>query len=116
VAGARKGRAAPDAAYETLAALGGALDDERVEVVPKGGKLNLRVGGKVFAFTIRGRLVLKLPPARCAALVDAGRAEWLVMGARTMTEWVTLPLPERVSKPVVALARAALDFVTSASG
>jgi len=39
----------------------------------------------------RGELIVKLPRDRAAQLVDAGTAEHVVMGKRTMREWVELP-------------------------
>ncbi|MBB3036996.1 TfoX/Sxy family protein [Hoyosella altamirensis] len=52
----------------------------------------LRVEGKVFAFLgSNGELIVKLPKARAAELVDEGTAEAVVMGKRTMREWIVLP-------------------------
>lgn len=54
----------------------------------------LRVGGKVFAFLgHRGELIVKLPSDRVRELVAAGKAEQVVMGTRTMREWIELPAP-----------------------
>jgi hypothetical protein len=107
-------KATPGPAEVAFAALADALDDPRVERVAKMGRINLRVGGKVFAMTIRGRLVVKLAAARCQALVDAGTADFLVMGKRVMKEWVTFaPAPGGLWLKV---AREALAQVTSASG
>lgn len=114
----RPGRqAAPGPAEVAFAALAEALDDPRVERVAKLGRMNLRVGGKVFAMTVKGRLVVKLPAARCQALVERGRAAFLVMGARVMKEWVTFaPDAPGAAKLWLAVAREALAHVTSASG
>jgi TfoX/Sxy family transcriptional regulator of competence genes len=59
----------------------------------------LRVGGKVFAFLgSRGQLIVKLPRARAHDLVNAGTAEQVVMGKRTMREWIAFPArPERTA-------------------
>lgn len=55
----------------------------------------LRVGGKIFAFLgTRGELIVKLPRDRAAQLLDEGTAEPVVMGTRTMREWVELPARE----------------------
>ncbi|WP_067478971.1 hypothetical protein [Actinomadura hibisca] len=52
----------------------------------------LRVGGKVFAFLgRRGQLIVKLPRARAGELVAAGTADEVVMGKRTMREWIEFP-------------------------
>ena len=106
----------PGPAEVAFAAVAAALDDPRVERVAKMGRMNLRVGGKVFAMTIKGRLVVKLPAARCQALVDAGRGDYLVMGKRVMKEWVTFaPDAPGATKLWLALAREALAQLTSAS-
>jgi len=96
----------PEDAFEALAlALLG--DPEVSEGTGFGSNPGLRVRGKIFAMLNRGRLVLKLPAARCAELVSGGRAEFFQTGGRSMREWVTIPSggdwPE--------LARAALEFV-----
>jgi hypothetical protein len=97
-------------AFEALRAK---LADARVEPVAKRGKINLTVDGKVFAFPLAGRIALKLPAARCQALVDAGRAVYLVMGKRTMKAWVTVAADTR---ELPKLAREALACVTSSVG
>lgn len=52
----------------------------------------LRVGGKVFAFlSHEGELIVKLPRDRATELVDEGTAEKVVMGKRTMREWIAIP-------------------------
>jgi hypothetical protein len=113
---ASKPRAAPGPADVAFARLADALDDPRVERVAKMGRVNLRVGGKVFAMTVKGRLVVKLPAARCQALVDQGRADFLIMGRRVMKEWVTFaPDAPGAAKLWLAVAREALAQLTSAS-
>jgi TfoX/Sxy family transcriptional regulator of competence genes len=55
----------------------------------------LRAGGKIFAFLGHdGELIVKLPQDRTRQLVDAGTAEHVTMGTRTMREWVALPAQE----------------------
>ncbi len=55
----------------------------------------LAVLGKIFAFVGRdGRLVLKLPLARAEALKDEGVTEAVVLGGRTMREWVSIGVPD----------------------
>ncbi len=55
----------------------------------------LTVEGKVYAFLSKGEgLVVKLPAERVAELTSQGAARQVVMGARTMREWVELPQPD----------------------
>jgi hypothetical protein len=55
----------------------------------------LRVGKKIFAFLgHHGQLIVKLPSDRARQFVDAGAAEQVVMGNRTMREWVAFPVRE----------------------
>ena len=52
-----------------------------------GSQPGLRIGGKIFAMHIDGRLVVKLPAERCDELGAArGAATWGV-GTRRMREW-----------------------------
>ncbi|MFT4469469.1 TfoX/Sxy family protein [Arthrobacter sulfonylureivorans] len=52
----------------------------------------LRVGGKIFAFLGHGdRLIVKVPRQRADAAVASGAAEPVIMGQRTMKEWVAFP-------------------------
>jgi hypothetical protein len=67
----------------------------------------LRVGGKIFAMEVRGKLVVKLPAERCEQLVAEG-AEPFVVGRRQMREWVAI---EPGAQDWRALAREALAFV-----
>lgn len=71
-----------------------------------GSNPGLRVGGKIFAMEVDGRLVVKLPADRVTALVQAG-AEPFVIGKRTMREWVSVEPRDDWN----ALAREAFDFV-----
>jgi YjbR protein len=73
-----------------------------------GSSPGLRVGGKIFAMEIDGRLVVKLPPERCRELVEAGGAQPFVIGKRTMREWVAI---EPGAHDWDALGREALAFV-----
>ncbi|QFY10552.1 hypothetical protein GBF35_31600 [Nonomuraea phyllanthi] len=55
----------------------------------------LKVNGKIYAFLSKDRrVVLKVPAARAAELVEEGTAEAMVMGARRMREWVALRAPD----------------------
>lgn len=52
----------------------------------------IRVGGKIVAFLGHdGRLIVKLPRSRAVTLLEAGDAQPVTMGARTMREWVSVP-------------------------
>ncbi|WUI00014.1 hypothetical protein OHR68_42120 [Spirillospora sp. NBC_00431] len=52
----------------------------------------LRVGDKIFAFLgHHGQLIVKLPSDRADEYVEAGTAEKVVMGKRTMREWIAFP-------------------------
>jgi hypothetical protein len=52
----------------------------------------LRVRGKIFAFLgHRGGLIVKVPGDRIGELVAAGTGEQVVMGRRTMREWIEVP-------------------------
>ena len=67
-----------------------------------GANAGLRVGGKIFAMLVHGRLVVKLPAKRVEALVDerAGRRfdpghgriqrEWLDVSSDDFETWVAL--------------------------
>ena len=79
-----------------------------VESTRKFATMNLTVGGKVFAFTNKGGMVVKLPASRVAALVAAGKAKPLVMGKRTMKEWAVL---QPGKGPWLAVALEAKAFV-----
>jgi hypothetical protein len=69
----------------------------------------LRAGGKIFAMLPHGELVVKLPAARCAALVDDGDGHLFVVGKRTMREWLVVDGIDPESW--LALAAEALEYV-----
>lgn len=77
----------------------------------------LRVGGKIFAFLGHQRqLIAKLPKDRADALVAAGTAENVVMGARTMREWIAFPAQDDRAATLVLwreVAREAFRYVDS---
>jgi hypothetical protein len=75
----------------------------------KFGSNGLKVGGKLFALFTQDTLVVKLPKARVAALVDGGIGKPFDPGhGRLMKEWLAVVSP-RASW--IDLAREAHDFV-----
>ena len=66
-------------------------DDPEVTIGTMFRSPGLRVGGEIFAFLgTDGELIVKLPSARAVQLVEDGTADRIVMGKRTMREWVEL--------------------------
>lgn len=51
----------------------------------------LTINGRIFAFEKGGRLILKLPAERCAALIASGEAEPYQLGRRVMRQWAAVP-------------------------
>jgi hypothetical protein len=79
---------------------------------PKFGSNALRVNGKIYAALTRShRLLLKLPPARMAALLAAKRAQHFESGGRVMNGWITLTADQ--AKNWIPLADEARAFVTA---
>jgi len=55
------------------------------------GSTSLKTDGKIFAMLVRGRLVVKLPAARVAQLVDDGAGERFDPGhGRIQKEWLSV--------------------------
>jgi hypothetical protein len=76
------------------------------------GSTALKDGGKVFAMLVKGKLVVKVPADRVAALVAAGRGEHFDPGhGRLMREWVAVGAAGR--RGWIDLAREARAFVAS---
>jgi len=77
----------------------------------------LRDGKKIFAFLgSHGQLIVKLPNDRAGQFVDAGIAERVVMGTRTMREWVAFPGGDDRAATLSRwreVAREAYDYVHS---
>jgi len=70
----------------------------------------LTVGGRIFAMVSQGRLVVKLPAARVAGLIETGDGLPFDAGkGRPMKEWVELT--DRSSRRWRALAGEACGFV-----
>jgi len=61
-----------------------------VVVSRKLASTNFTAKNKVFAFTKGGGVVLKLPPQTVSRLIAGQQAALLVMGKRTMKEWVVI--------------------------
>lgn len=97
--------------------------DARLEAIAKAfaktpgvsfGKLfasmGLKVHGKIFAMVVKGQLVVKLPKARVAELVDARAGTHFEPGpGRVMKEWIAISSSKL---DPVALAREAFVFVS----
>jgi hypothetical protein len=77
----------------------------------KFGNASLVIDDKVFAFASKNSsgLILKLPAHDIAALVETGTARPLVMGKRTMREWVVVEDP--LAAATLRLLRASLAYV-----
>lgn len=74
------------------------------------GSAGLKVGSKVFAMEVHGRLVVKLAPARAAQLRDGGVAKAFDPGhGRPMKQWVSIPPSADVDW--IELAREAMTYV-----
>ena len=72
------------------------------------GSAALKVSGSIFAMDMDDRLVLKLPAARVAELIDDGAgAPFGTREDRPMREWVSLPYDADAE----ALADEAYEFV-----
>jgi len=72
----------------------------------------LMIGNRIFAFTRPDEsAALKLPAPRIAELLSDGEIRYLVMGQRTMREWVVIP---NIAAPAnLPLLHEAMDFVAS---
>jgi hypothetical protein len=96
------------------------LDDPGVAAGTMFRGPGLWVGGKVFAFLGHdGRLIVKLPGDRAGALVAGGTAEPVVLGKRTMREWVGFPAREDSTETLAlwrGVAREAYGYVGASGG
>ena len=50
----------------------------------------LRASGELFAALSDGSLVVRLPPPRCAQLVDAGEGQLLTQDGETREDWLVV--------------------------
>ena len=76
------------------------------------GSSALKIGGKIFAMLVRGRLVVKLPRQRVDALIASGHGERFDPGhGRIMKEWLTID--QTAESKWQALATEAMEFVGS---
>ncbi|MGR6919165.1 hypothetical protein ACU635_33375 [[Actinomadura] parvosata] len=70
----------------------------------------LRAGGKIFAFLgHHGELIVKLPQDQARRLLDAGTADPVTMGTRTMREWVAFPAQQSDTATLALWRRVAHD-------
>lgn len=84
--------------------------DRRVTHGRMFGSSGLKVGGKVFAMVVKGKLVVKLPKDRVDGLVASGKGEYFDPGhGRLMKEWVSIGTGAKASW--LGLAREAKQFV-----
>ena len=73
--------------------------------------VNFTFRNKIFAFTKDGGVVLKLPPETVKALLRAKTASLLVMGKRTMKEWVVIRYKNAAdAKKHLGLFKEAMDY------
>jgi hypothetical protein len=72
----------------------------------------LMIDNKIFAFTRPDEsAALKLPASRIAELIEGGEIRHLVMGERTMREWVVVP--DIIAPGNLSLLHEAKAYVTS---
>ena len=79
--------------------------------VPDGGQgfgsRTLKVNNRIFAMLVGGRLVVKLPRARVAELIETGRGQPFDGGKGTpMKEWIALTGDEAECRALVVEAQA----------
>ena len=106
---AKSARDRYDAIADELAAEGGAAASSMF------GMPTLKINGKAFAGLREDTMTFKLTgEAHSEALALPGAAPFDPMGGRPMKEWVQVPVDHSAKWP--RLARAALAYVSSASG
>jgi hypothetical protein len=80
----------PDAIFASVARSYAARADIQLGEGFDGGP-GMRASGELFAALSDGALVVKLPPGRCAQLVDAGEGHLLQDGGQTLEDWLVVP-------------------------
>jgi hypothetical protein len=83
-----------------------------VVITEKLNSTNFTVKNKVFAFTKRDGVALKLPRLSVNHLIAARAGTALVMGRRTMKEWIVIPLDSNKER-FISLLKESRDFVSS---
>lgn len=79
----------------------------------KKNSASFKTGKKVFAFTKGDGIVLKLPPETVTRLVSKQKAVRLVMGKRTMKEWVVISCRSlQDCEKYVAFFKEAISYVS----
>ncbi|MFU8945537.1 hypothetical protein ACLRGF_02290 [Mycetocola zhadangensis] len=106
----------PEESAEILHRIASALEpDGPIEVGTMFRSPGLRTNGKIVAFLGSAQsLIVKLPHDCASALVDAGDAEPVTMGSRTMREWISIPAaPDAAGTEALwtSFAREAFDYV-----
>jgi TfoX/Sxy family transcriptional regulator of competence genes len=77
------------------------------------GSSGLKVGGKIFAMLVEGKLVVKLPHDRVQELIAEGSGMPFALGhGRLMREWVAIPASD--ADHWIRLAEEARAFVAPA--
>jgi hypothetical protein len=88
------------------------LSDSRISQAKMFGSPGLKVGGKVFAMLVKGKLVVKLPQKRVETLLASGDGERFDPGhGRLMKEWVAAK--PRSKGEWLDLVEEAKDFVSA---
>jgi len=91
------------------------LRDPKITVSKMFGAPGLKIGGKYFAMFYKGKLVVKLPNERVAALVASRDGEFFDPGhGRMMKEWLSVGPQARVQW--LGLVKEARDFVAAGAG
>jgi hypothetical protein len=84
-----------------------------VSLKKSGTRASFLIGGKVFGFSRPLAFVLKLPKQRIEKLVTERHASSLVMGKRTMQEWVLIERKDtREDERNLALMKESIAFVS----
>ena len=90
------------------------LRDRRVTQAKMFGAPGIKTGRKMFAMSVKGKLIVKLPKGRVDALVASKKGKrfyHLFDKNRLMKEWVEIG--QKNKRNWIKLAQEAKDFVTS---